>query len=43
MKEKDSVHRLLILLPALEYHLTNAEKIKKEIAKIKIKDLRRKK
>jgi hypothetical protein len=42
MKKKDSFHLLIALSSALEYHLTNAEKIRKEIGKIKIKDLRKK-
>ncbi|MFA6925175.1 MAG: hypothetical protein WC223_13100 [Bacteroidales bacterium] len=41
-KKDNKIHELLSLLPAMEYHLKQAEKIRKDIAKIKIKDLRKK-
>lgn len=36
------IHELLYMIPALEYHLEQAEIIRKHIAEIKIKDLRKK-
>lgn len=40
-KEVKNAHKLLALLPALTYHLKEAEKIRQEVAKLKLKDLRK--
>lgn len=43
-ENKEGIHNLLSLLPAFDYHLREAEKLRKQIGSIenKLKDLRKK-
>lgn len=43
-ENKEGIHNLLSLLPALDYHLKEAEKLRRQIGSVenKLKDLRKK-